>query len=351
MENEEYDILRSSIREFISREIEGKSLEIEKNGISKEITRAIAAQGFLGATFPENMGGSNLDMGAYSIILQETARVSPSLAVKILLLNSVAGELLKESGEKEIVQSLITGEDEIGVAFSEVLNGTHEEKLPVKDNGKIRGSRETVMNSGGKYLLTAVEGDKNDLVLVKDGLKTMDVRHQLGFRGFRISQVSIESGDFTEICSGGSGRFSAILDGIGVEISSVALGISYGALNKALDYAKVRTTFQRPLKDYSPVSSSLSDVLSEIEILQNYLEKAPEMDPKHIMMLKNRSLDLMRRTTKLALQVHGGYGYIQDFGVEKFYRDSMTLSSLLVNRQRDSLKLAEYVFETPSGTI
>lgn len=351
MENEEYDILRSSIREFVSREIEGKSLDIEKNGISKEITRAVAAQGFLSATFPEKEGGSNLDLEAYSIILEETARVSPSLSVKILILNSIAGKLLRDSGETDTIRSLITGEEEIGVAFSEVLNGLHNEKLPVENSGKISGNRSSVLNSGGKYLLTAVEGGEKDLVLVKSGLKTMEVEHQLGFRGFRISGVSIESGDFKKIGSDGSGRFSSILDGLGVEISAVALGISYGAVQKAVDYAKVRTTFQRPLKDYSPVASSLSDVLSEMEILQSYLDKASEMDPKHIMMMKNRSLDLMKRSTKLALQVHGGYGYIQDFGVEKFYRDSMALSSLLVNRQRDSLKLAELVFETPSGTI
>lgn len=351
MENEEYDILRSSVREFISKEIEGKALDIEKKGITKEITGSMAAQGFLGSRFPENLGGSNLDMGAYSIILQETARVSPSLAVKILMLNSIAGEILKESEAKSIIPSLLSDQEEIGVAFSEVLNGLHQEKLPVLKSGKIQGSREKVMNSGGKYLLTATEGDGNDLVLVKSGVNAMEVGHQLGFRGFRISQVNIDAGEYTKICNDGSRRFSGIIDSLGIEVSAIALGISYGAVTKAVDYAKVRTTFQKPLKDYSPVASSLSDVMSEMEILQDYLERSTEMDAKHVMMLKNRSLDLMRRSTKLALQVHGGYGYIQDFGVEKFYRDSMALSSLLVNGRRDSLKLSELVFESPSGTI
>jgi len=351
MENEEYDILRSSVREFIAKEIEGKALDIEKRGITGEITKSMSEQGFLGSRFPESLGGSNLDRGAYSIILQETARVSPSLAVKILMLNSIAGEIIRDSEAKNIIPSLLSGEEEIGIAFSEVLNGLHQEKLPVIKNGKIQGSRETVMNSGGKYLLTAAEGDENPLVLVKSGMKAMEVRHQLGFRGFKISQVNIESGEYTQICPEGSRRFSEVIDGLGIEVSSIALGISYGSVTKAVDYAKVRTTFQKPLKDYSPVASSLSDVLSEMEILQSYLERSMEMDAKHVLMLKNRSLDLMRRSTKLALQVHGGYGYIQDFGVEKFYRDSMALSSLLVNGRRDSLKLAESVFESPSGTI
>jgi len=351
MENEEYDILRSSVREFIAKEIEGKALDIEKRGITGEITKSMSEQGFLGSRFPESLGGSNLDRGAYSIILQEIARVSPSLAVKILMLNSIAGELIRDSEAKNIIPSLLSGEEEIGIAFSEVLNGLHQEKLPVIKNGKIQGSRETVMNSGGKYLLTAAEGDENPLVLVKSGMKAMEVRHQLGFRGFKISQVNIESGEYTKICPEGSRRFSEVIDGLGIEVSSIALGISYGSVTKAVDYAKVRTTFQKPLKDYSPVASSLSDVLSEMEILQSYLERSMEMDAKHVLMLKNRSLDLMRRSTKLALQVHGGYGYIQDFGVEKFYRDSMALSSLLVNGRRDSLKLAESVFESPSGTI
>jgi alkylation response protein AidB-like acyl-CoA dehydrogenase len=351
MENEEYDILRSSVREFISKEIEGKALDIEKRGITKEITGSMAAQGFLGSRFPESLGGSNLDRGAYSIILQETARVSPSLAVKILILNSIAGEIIKESEAKTIIPSLLSGQEEIGVAFSEILNGLHQEKLPVVKNGKIHGSRENVMNSGGKYLLTATEGDKNDLVLVKSGMNALEVKHQLGFRGFRISQVNIDNGEYTKICQDGSRRFSEIIDGLGIEVSAIALGISYGSVTKAVDYAKVRTTFQKPLKDYSPVASSLSDVLSEMEILQSYLERSAEMDAKHVMMLKNRSLDIMRRSTKLALQVHGGYGYIQDFGVEKFYRDSMAFSSLLVNGRRDSLRLSGMVFESPSGTI
>jgi len=351
MENEEYDILRSSVREFIAKEIEGKALDIEKRGITGEITKSMSEQGFLGSRFPESLGGSNLDRGAYSIILQETARVSPSLAVKILMLNSIAGELIRDSEAKNIIPSLLSGEEEIGIAFSEVLNGLHQEKLPVIKNGKIEGSRETVMNSVGKYLLTAAEGDENPLVLVKSGMKAMEVRHQLGFRGFKISQVNIEAGEYTKICPEGSRRFSEVIDGLGIEVSAIALGISYGSVTKAVDYAKVRTTFQKPLKDYSPVASSLSDVLSEMEILQSYLERSMEMDAKHVLMLKNRSLDLMRRSTKLALQVHGGYGYIQDFGVEKFYRDSMALSSLLANGRRDSLKLAESVFESPSGTI
>ncbi|WP_393971251.1 acyl-CoA/acyl-ACP dehydrogenase [Oxyplasma meridianum] len=351
MENEEYDILRSSIREFIGKEIEGKALDIEKRGITDEITKSMAAQGFLGSRFPENLGGSNLDRGAYSIILQETARVSPSLAVKILLINSVAGELLKDSEAKNIIPSLLSGEEEIGIAFSEVLNGLHGEKLPVIKDGKIQGFRETVMNSGGKYLLTAAEGEKSPLVLVKSGLNATEVRHQLGFRGLKISQVNIDSGEYTELCPEGSKKFTEVIDGLGIEVSAIALGICYGAVTKAVDYAKVRTTFQKPLKDYGPVASSLSDIISELEILQIYLDKSTELDAKHVMMIKNRSLDLMKRATKLSLQVHGGYGYIQDFGVEKFYRDSMALSNLLVNGRRDSLKLAGFVFESPSGTI
>ena len=134
-------------------------------------------------------------------------------------------------------------------------------------------------------------------------------------------------------------------------VPASTLGTAKGALDKAIDYVKVRKTFERPLKDYGPVANGLSKLMAEYLALSQFMDSVDEKDERGRLSLKTLSVDFAKRATKAALQYHGGYGYIEDTGVEKFYRDAMGLSILFQRPHHDSMRLSKEIFGEKSGYL
>lgn len=349
MSMEEQDLLRSAVREFAQKAIVDKVLKIEHDGIDDDLLKSLAAQGFLAARFPEKYGGSGIGQDGYLAILEELATFSPSVAALVMVNNSLIAPLIGDR-DPELMGKIASGEVRVSLSISPVLPGNTENIALEKTGDTLKGTVKNAMSADGSMLI-ALSGSDDTLYLIKSGISNGDTDQYLSFRGLKYGTISVDSSDFTTLATDGKKTLGKLLDSADLEVAALALGISKGALDKAVEYVKVRKTFERPLKDYGPVSSTLSRLIGEYEVLSSYLGNIDSESEKAKLMVKALSVDLTKRATKYSLQFHGGYGYIEDFGVEKFYRDSVGLSILFQRPHRDSQRLAEEIFGEKSGYL
>jgi len=349
MSSEEYQLLRSSVREFAQKNIEGISAKIERDGLRPETVMAMATQGFIGARVPSDLGGTGLDELGYMIVLEELARVSPSAAARVLVTNSLYVPILMAAGKgKETLKDVASAKVNATVAHACLLEGFREQTGVTVINSRANGVKDYVLNSDAKLIVLSANGAPGALILVKGGAEPVNDVTRLGFRGLRFSSVKVDTGDFEVLGENGPGMLEEALNGMDLEVAAVGLGITAGALSKAIDYSKSRTTFEHPLKDYGPVAFSLSSLKSEEEELRNFIY-GEGLSGTAKVMARIKSTQLARNATKQALQVHGGYGYFGDFGVEKFYRDAMALPLLFSRAAKDMQRLSQAVFDSKAG--
>jgi alkylation response protein AidB-like acyl-CoA dehydrogenase len=349
MSSEEYQLLRSSVSEFALKNLEGISAKIERDGLRPETVMAMAAQGFVGARVPSELGGTGLDERGYLIVLEELARVSPSAAVKVLITNSLYVPLVMATGKgKETLQDVASAKVNVTVAHTSLLEGYREQTGVTVANSRAQGTKDYVLNSDAKLVILIANGSPGNLILVKGGVEPVNDQTRLGFRGLRFSSIKVDSSDFEALGENGPGLLEEVLNGMDLEVAAVALGITAGAVAKAIDYSKARTTFEHPLKDYQPVAFSLSSLKSEEEMLRSFVY-GDGLSGTAKVMARVKATQLARNATKQALQVHGGYGYFGDFGVEKFYRDAMALPLLFSRGTKDMQRLSQAVFESKAG--
>ncbi|MGC8662958.1 MAG: acyl-CoA dehydrogenase family protein [Thermoplasmata archaeon] len=345
--DEEHRVLESVLKEFSQKEIEPINKSIELEGLSTDLKNKLASQGFLGALAPVETGGASLDRLGYTILLREIAAASPSAAFYIFIQNSLVIKSLMKDNELDTISSIASGKMSGTMAFSTRLNMLDPGHIQ-KNGGKVEGILNSVFNSAGNIFIVNIE-EENNLYLLSSGYEKLPNHEQLGFRGVTFSPVKFNSSDFKRL----STKMDDIIEDIHLAVSSIAIGIASGAISKAISYAKERDAFLHKLKDFQPLAFNMSQAYSELDALNSYLIEVAEgeKDLKKELMLKSVSLDFARRTAKLALQVHGGYGYLMDFGVEKFYRDAMFLSIVGGHSLKDKIKLSELIFESKAGWI
>ena len=349
MSSEEYQLLRSSVREFALKNIEGISAKIERDGLRPETVTAMAAQGFIGARVSSELGGTGLDEQGYMIVLEELARVSPSAAVRVLITNSLYLPLVLAAGKgKETLEGVASAKVNATVAHASLLEGFREQTGVTVSNSRAQGVKDYVLNSDAKLVIMAANGVPGTLLLVKGGVEPVNDQTRLGFRGLRFSSLKVDSSDYDALGENSQGLLEEALNDMDLAVAAIALGITSGAVAKAIDYSKSRTTFEHPLKDYQPVAFSLSSLKSEEEMLRNFMYSEGLSGGAKVM-ARVKSTQLARNATKQALQVHGGYGYFGDFGVEKFYRDAMALPLLFSRGAKDMQRLSQVVFESKAG--
>jgi alkylation response protein AidB-like acyl-CoA dehydrogenase len=351
MSSEEYQLLRSTVREFGQKNLEGIAAKIEKEGLRRETIEGMAAQGFIGARIPTDLGGAGLDQLGYLIVLEELAKISPSAAAKVLITSSLYLPLVLESGKgKDTLEDAASGKLNVTVAHGVALEGHSVGPGVMVSDSRARGEEEYVLNSNANVIIISANGRPGTLLLVRSGFESASDHLRLGFRGLRFSSIKVDSADFEVLGENGQAAIEGTLNRMDLEVAAVGLGIASGALTKAIEYSKARTTFEHPLKDYQPVAFALSSLKSEEEMLRSFLY-TEGLSSTAKMMARIKSTELARRATAQALQVHGGYGYFGDFGVEKFYRDAMALPLLFSRGEKDMERLSQDIFESKAGFL
>ncbi len=341
---EEYEILRTTVREFVDKNIENIALNIEKDGIKDDLIAKLGSQGFLTARVPVESGGSGLDDRAYMIILEEIARSSPSVAMKVFITNMFFD--LYNPGN-DTVNAVASGKMNVSVAFPEIYKESKETGDLRIENGKLRGIKRNVINGNCGMMIVSSSDGKN-LYLVRSGFTAKGKSH-LGIRGLDFSDVEFDTGDYEAIQNRNYGNVTSAITSSGKFISAIFTGLSEGTVDKAIEYSKVRFAFDHPLMDYGPIASSLSFMKMEIDMIRSFSYSASDSYETALSKIKAKAVSV--DAARLALQVHGGYGYIEDFGIEKFYRDAMALSIIFGNDDNENTIVSEHIFGGKSGSV
>ncbi|MFG1519430.1 MAG: acyl-CoA dehydrogenase family protein [Thermoplasmataceae archaeon] len=339
MEQEQMKMLRENIDEFCTRNIADMAQRIENTGIPQDLVAKLAEQGFLGSRISPENGGSGLDDDSYRIVLERIARSSPSVSMMIFLENSIFAPLYRTNGMQnhEIASGTRTG---TACIFDYVAGFADSVNIR---SGKAYGTVRYSLMSDADYFLVPSE---KSIYLVSGKPGRTDLP-RLGFRGLQYSGLEFDGADAERIDEDAYRMIDEVLEAASKDIAAIAIGMAGSTIEKAMEYSKVRTTFGKPLKDYSPVAFNLSDLKSQIDEARNLLYSA-DSDPLSV---KIMAIDLARRSSRLSLQIHGGYGYLEDFGVEKFYRDAMALSVFFGTRSADLKALSQKMYGENAGSI
>ena len=350
--NDEQELIRQTARDFAQRELLPKAAARDRTGEfpTKELA-AIAELGLMGVNVPEAYGGSEAGAMAFSVVMQELARVDASVAVTVSVTNMVA-ELISAYGSEEQklrhVSKLTSGEAVCGAfALSEPQAGSDPSAMQTTatkvDGGwSIKGNKQWISHGdrAGVLIVWAIT-DKSagtrgiSAFIVEGGAKGMEVissEHKMGLKGSTTVQLGFDGlivGEDAILGAEGMGfRLAmAALDGGRIGISSQALGVATAALEASLAYAQERVQFGQPIIRHQAIANKLADMATKLEASKLLTERAAWMKDQKIPFSKEASMAKVFTTEKAceicdeAIQIHGGNGYTQDFPLERFYRD------------------------------
>jgi alkylation response protein AidB-like acyl-CoA dehydrogenase len=315
------------------------------------LAKELGEMGFLGIMFPEELEGSNLTTVDYAIIVEEISRVDPSLGLTVASHNGLctnhiytfsSDELKKKyvpdlaSGRKLGAWGLtenVSGSDAAGMLTTAVKQG---------DNYIINGSKSFITQGGvGETAVVTAYTDKSKgskgisaFILEKSfaGFSVGKKENKLGMRSSDTCELifdncTVPASNLIGKEGEGFKQCMQILDGGRISIAALSVGIAQAALDHSIKYSKQRKQFGKPLADFQGIQFKIADMATEVEAARLLTLKAAIMkdDGKDFKfaasLAKYYASEIATKATNEAIQIHGGYGFIKDFPVEKLYRD------------------------------
>src|SRR5436190_71228 len=355
---ETHRLLRDSVRRFAESEIAPMARQLDKDEMFSEVlTRAMGQLGLFGITIPEEYGGQGLDYLAYAIACEEIARVDGSQAATVTEHNSLGISPLYDFGSEaqrmRYVPPLCTGEKLWAFGLTEPGAGSDSRgsKTTAKkvDGGwKINGAKIFITNANkmnAGITVQAVTGSKGEgkpelsCFIVEAGTKGLTAKSMHGKLMWRASDtcevyfedVFVPDANMLGKQGDGSKQMLATLDRGKIGIAAMGVGCAQGAYEKALAYAKERKQFGQAISSFQSIAFALADMHVKIEIARTYLYKvcwmANQNKPfsKEAAMAKLYSSEMAGEVTDMAVQIHGGYGLMEEYDVERFWRDHRLL--------------------------
>ena len=346
-------MIAESIREFCALHLSPYVMEWDESQFFPiDLFRKLGEMGFMGILVPEELGGSGLGYHEYVTVIEEISKVDPSIGLSVAAHNSLCTNHILTFGNEEQKQKWIpklasaqwigawglteqnTGSDAAGMNSFAKKEGPH---------WILNGSKNFITHgkSGDVAVVIARTGEKRDshgmtaFVVEKGtyGFYSGKKENKLGMRASETAELIFEQCKIPEenvLGKVGEGFIQSlkILDGGRISIGALALGISKGAYQAALRYSKEREQFGKPISSFQGISFKLAEMATEIQASELLLRKAADDKnngktcTKISAMAKLYASETCVRVSNEAVQIHGGYGYIKDFPVEKFYRDS-----------------------------
>ena len=344
--------LRKSIRDFAELEIRPHVLDWDENQIFPlEVIKKAGDLGLLGAIFPEELGGAGLGYIDYSIIIEELARVDPSVALIVAAHNSLCTNHIYVAGNEEqrkkYVPKLASGEWIGCWSLTEPEAGS--DAAGTRSTATLKGNH-WILNGGKTFTTNAQYADVCVAMAVTDrsashhgisafilekgtpGFRVGKKENKLGMRASATGEVLFTDCHLPEsqlLGKQGAGFVDSlrILDGGRISIAALSIGIAQGAFDAALKYSKHRKQFGRFISEFQSIQHKLSDMATAIEAARLLTYKAAARKDagkritKESAMAKLFASEMAVKVADEALQIHGGYGFIKDYPVEKFYRD------------------------------
>lgn len=354
---EEQQQVRHLIREFAEAEIAPYVREWdEAEHFPRELIPRLGELGVLGAIFPEEYGGAALTSLEYALIIEELARVDPAIALTVAAHTGLCASHIFLAGTPEQKQrylpSLARGEMLGAWGLTEATSGSdasHMRTTAMKRDGfwVLTGAKNFTTNgsTADLYVLFAV----TDRAREKKGISAFIVERgtpglrpgrkekKLGMRASDTAQVLLEDCPIPEENLLGElhmGFIDAlrVLDGGRITIAALAVGLAQGAYEAALRYARERWAFGKPIAEFQAIQFKLADMATAIEAARLLTYMAAERKARGHRVTKEASMaklfasEMAVRVCEEAIQIFGGYGYIRDYPVEKFWRDAKLLT-------------------------
>jgi short-chain 2-methylacyl-CoA dehydrogenase len=350
----EQQLLQETVREFARERVAPIAAEIDRDGrFPTELVRELGELGLMGIPIPEEYGGAGGDTVGYAIAIEELTRVDSSVAITVAAHTSLGTMPIllfgNEDQKREWLPQLAAGERL--AAFGLTEPGAGSDSGATRTTAALRdghwvvdGTKIFITNAGtdlsAVVTITAKTGDDEiSNVMIANGTPGYRVSppmHKLGWRASDTRELSFEGCEVPEgnlLGERGRGfqQFMEILDGGRISVAAMGVGLAQGAYDLALAYAQEREQFGRPIAKFQAVRFQLADMATEIEAGRALVRRAAWLKddgrPSALAAAQAKLYtgELSNRVVNAALQIHGGYGFMEESAIARFYRDQKVL--------------------------
>jgi short/branched chain acyl-CoA dehydrogenase len=342
-------------RDFAQQEVKPVAEELDRTkSFPYEIVGKLAELGLMGMPFPEEYGGAGADNLSYALAIEELGRIDSSVAITVAAHTSLGTWPIYAFGTEEQKQrflpELCAGKKlwSFGLTEPEAGSDAGNVRTTAKlEDGEwvVNGAKQFITNAGtdisGGVTITARTGDNevSNIIVPKGtpGYEIGEAYRKMGWNASDTRPLSFDGARVPEqnlLGPRGMGfkQFLQTLDGGRIGVAAMSVGLAQGALDEALAYAKERRAFGQPIAKFQAIQGKLADMSTEIEAARMLTYKAAWLkDQGRNFTLtaahaKLKSGRLAVRATEEAVQIHGGYGYIEEYPVCRFYRDAKILT-------------------------
>ena len=350
----EHELVRSTVRTFAEERVAPAAEELDReHRFPYELVSELAELGLMGMPIPEEYGGGGTDTLAYAIAIEELTRVDSSVAITVAAHTSLGTMPIflfgNEEQKREWLPQLASGE-KLG-AFGLTEPGAGSDAGATRTRAELRdgqwvinGSKIFITNAGtdisGCVTITALTADDEvSNIIVPNGSPGYEISPQMRKLGWRASdtrELSFEDAAVPEenlLGPRGEGfrQFLEILDGGRISVAAMGVGLAQGCYDLAYRYAKEREQFGKPIASFQAVQFQLADMAVEIEAGRNLVYKAAWLKDQQRPFAKEAAIaklytgELSHRVANAALQIHGGYGFMDESAISRLYRDQKIL--------------------------
>jgi short-chain 2-methylacyl-CoA dehydrogenase len=349
-------LLRDTVRDFAQQEIAPVAEELDHSKrFPYDIVRRLGELDLMGIPFPERYGGGGGDSLAYALAVEELSRVDSSVAITLCAHTSLGTQPIYLFGSEEQKESwlprLCSGERLGAFGLTEPEAGSDAGNTQTRaalEDGEwvINGSKQFITNAGteisGIVVITAVTGPEREIsnLLVENGTPGYDQGEpyrKMGWNASDTRPLSFSDCRVPEenlVGQRGSGlrQFFHVLDIGRIGVAAMGIGLAQGALDQALSYARERRAFGQPISKFQTIQAKLANLSTEIDATRLLVHKAAWLKDNErpftltAAQAKLKSGRLAVKAADEAVQIHGGYGYIEEYPVCRFYRDAKILT-------------------------
>ncbi|MDQ3548443.1 MAG: acyl-CoA dehydrogenase family protein [Chloroflexota bacterium] len=352
--SDEEQTLVEAVREYVARDVASRADARDDSGsYPSEELRAAASMGFMGLAVPEDLGGFPLSATSTAIVYEEISRASASVAVILSVHNSltcnaidqygspeVKGRLLPRLASGDLIGAYCLTESQAGSAAGAIQTRAIEDG----DDWRISGQKAFITSGAhaGVYIVFAVTDPDartarrmTAFVVEREtrGIEVAPKERKLGLlaseiNGITFDDVVVPDSHVLGEVGGGFGVAMSLLAAGRIGIAAQAVGIAQAALDAGLAYAKDRKQFGKAIVEYQAIQWKLADMATEIDAARLLVRQAALLKDAGVDYVRQASQaklfasELATRAAGHAIQIHGGYGYIRDYGVERLYRDA-----------------------------